>query len=204
MAIYATFFLAEPQEVLGGFPGWKPPLPAPVRRERRNPFTQQLVTIETREPDWQDVERASEVRQHRVVAGQGRYGDYLENRLPPFIRRRPHWAAKGLTDAEIDPSLHTLGITTRLECPIYAPPSAGAVLREFPPESVSKLVASDRREVAQRWAAAMSTPEHTQSASGNRLNDGWTTDDAAQILTPLILLAGGAVPGQKLYLLIEA
>jgi hypothetical protein len=37
MAIYTTFFLADPREVPGGFPGWKPPLPAPVRREFRNP-----------------------------------------------------------------------------------------------------------------------------------------------------------------------
>ena len=56
MAIYTTFFLAAPEKVVGGFPGWKPPLPAPVRREFLNPLTKQLVVIETRKPEWPDEE----------------------------------------------------------------------------------------------------------------------------------------------------
>jgi cysteine-rich repeat protein len=52
MAIYTTFFLCRPEELPGGFPGWQPPLATPVRRELRNPFTGQVVVVESREPQW--------------------------------------------------------------------------------------------------------------------------------------------------------
>jgi hypothetical protein len=205
MAIYTTFFLADPREVPGGFPGWKPPLPAPVRREFRNPFTKQVVTIETREPEWPDEsDVGAAVPQYRAASIQGRYEDYLEGRLPPFVRQRPHWAAKGLTDVELEPLLRAVGAGAELQSPLYAPPSSGAALLAFPPEFIPKLSACDELQVATRWAAAMSTPEHTHSASGHRLNDGWTTDEAAQILVPIVSLARQAAPRQRMYLLIEA
>src|SRR4051794_14044859 len=61
MAIYTTFFLARPDELGSGFPGWKLPLPAPVRREFRNWFTKQIVTVETREPEWPEEEQQNEM-----------------------------------------------------------------------------------------------------------------------------------------------
>ena len=52
MAVYTTFFLCRPEELPGGFPVWRPPLAAPVRREFRNPLTGQVQVVETREPEW--------------------------------------------------------------------------------------------------------------------------------------------------------
>src|SRR5262249_44810119 len=52
MAIYTTFFLCKPEELPGGFPGWRLPLAKPVRREFRNPFTGELSVVETHDPDW--------------------------------------------------------------------------------------------------------------------------------------------------------
>ncbi|MDB5330799.1 MAG: hypothetical protein JWP03_1950 [Phycisphaerales bacterium] len=204
MAVYTTLFLAKSIELLSGFPGLKPPLPTPTRRQFRNPFTKQLVTIETREPDWLDDDGGSVIPQYRALSLQGRHEDYLEGRLPPFVRERQHWAAKGLTAVEFEPLLKAIDVGAELVSPIYAPPSSGAVLREFPPDFISKLIGSSRSEIARRWAAEMSSPEHTHSVAGTRLNNGWTTDQAAQILTPLASLAGKATPGQAMYLLIEA
>lgn len=79
-----------------------------------------------------------------------------------------------------------------------------AVLREFPPEFVSKLIESDHSEIARQWAAAMSTSEFTHSVTGAKLNDGWTRDQALQILIPIVAVARKASPGESMYLLIEA
>jgi hypothetical protein len=204
MAIYTTFFLAKPDDLLSGFPGWKPPLPAPVRREIRNPFTGELLTIDTREPEWPEEKEESAGLQYRSVAIQGSYEDYLEGRLPPFVRESQHWAAKGLTDTELEPLLNAIGVSANLESPIYAPNSSGAALREFPSDFVSKSLANPPDELARRWAAAMSAPEHTHSVTGEKLSDGWTTDEASQILTAILSLALKARRDQRMYLLIEA
>src|SRR5687768_15677660 len=132
MAIYTTFFVAWPGDLPAGFPGWKLPLTVPVRREFRNPFTKELVSVDTREPDWPAEEEPVAMPQHRAVVTQGRYEDYFENRLPPFVRAREHWAAKGLSDIEIEPLLRAVRVDIELHSPIYAPPSSGAVLKEFP------------------------------------------------------------------------
>jgi hypothetical protein len=204
MAIYTTFFIADPKDVLGGFPGWKLPLAAPVRREFRNPFTKQVVTIETREPEWADEVEGDTLPTFAAAAVEGRYEDYLEGRLPPFVRERHHWAAKGLTEIEVEPLLCAVGAGSELKSPIYAPPSSGAVLLEFPSAFIAAVCSSDRVEVATRWAAAMSTPEHTHSVTGKRLNDGWTSEQAAQILTAIVSLANKAAAEERMYLLIEA
>jgi hypothetical protein len=62
----------------------------------------------------------------------------------------------------------------------------------------------DQQNVAQQWAAAMSTPEHTHSVSGHKLSDGWTPGDALEILRPLADLSKKATAGQQMYLLTEA
>lgn len=48
MAIYTTIFLCKPQQLAAGFPGWLPPLPTPVKRQIKSPFTGQTAIIETR------------------------------------------------------------------------------------------------------------------------------------------------------------
>src|SRR5262249_9736786 len=178
--------LCKPEELPGGFPGWRLPLAKPVRREFRNPFTGELSVVETHDPDW--PEDAPEVlgREYQVVEIEGSYEDYLESRLPPFVRACPHWAAKGLTEVELYPLLKTAGVAGSMECPIYSPPSSSAFVKQLPPEFLAKLGSLDQNALATRWAAAMSTPEHTHSVSGVKLSDGWTAIEALEILQPLV------------------
>lgn len=207
VAIYTTFFLCGPQQLASGFPGWLPPLPKPVKRQFNNPFTGETTTVETREPEWPESEDAEMMdREYQVVPIEGNYEDYLEGRLPQFVQQQAHWAAKGLTEIELTPLAEALGVEAKFECPLYGPPSSGAVLQELPSELVPKLGSLDHgglRLVAKKWAAIMSTPEFTHSASGRRLNDGWALSDAIEILQPLVDLARQAA-GQRMYLLIEA
>lgn len=204
MAIYATFFLCNPGELLGGFPGWRLPLAKPVRRKSHNPFTGQESIIETREPEWPEEAGDEAGQGYQVVAIKGRYEDYLEGRLPPFVRSCPHWAATGLTGVELGPLCEVAGVGSEFECPIYGPPSSGAVVQQLPPGLLAKLAALDLKAVAKLWAAAMSTPKHTHSVSGVKLSDGWSAADASAILKPLVALARQATAGQHLYLLTEA
>ena len=75
MAVYTTFFLCKPKDLLGGFPGWKPPRARPVRREVRHPFTGETVVTQSREPDWPDDADDVEAPAPHVVSIMGRYED---------------------------------------------------------------------------------------------------------------------------------
>jgi hypothetical protein len=79
MAIYSTFFVAAPEALLAGFPGWKLPLDKPVQREVTNFFgTKQF--IQTREPLWEDIVPGEELEPEFVVEEiKGDYAEYLEN-----------------------------------------------------------------------------------------------------------------------------
>src|SRR4051794_24414788 len=110
MATYTTFFLASADELATGFPSWKAPLPVPVERSMRNPFTGKTTTIMTSEPEWTDEAEPIVPPQKTVVAIEGDYGDYLESRLPAFVRARAHWATKGLTELELGPLLMAAGL----------------------------------------------------------------------------------------------
>jgi hypothetical protein len=204
MAIYSTFFLCKPKELAKGFPGWRLPLAKPIRREIRNPFTGEWTVIETRVPEWPEDASEQPEREYQVAVILGRYEDYLEGRLPPFVRGCPHWAAKGLTVVELVPLLEAVGVSTALECPLYAPPSSGASIDQFPSEFLARLDCIDQAAVAKRWAEAMSTPEHTHSVTGRKLSEGWTTQEALDLLQSLVALAARATKGQQLYLLTEA
>jgi len=205
--MYTTFFVCKPQELAEGFPGWRLPLPQPVRREFKNPFTGKVSTIETREPEWQDEGDQAFDRDYQAVAIEGSYEDYLERRLPPFVHTLPHWAAKSLTEVELSPLAQAVGVAPRFECPLYGPPASGAVLQELSPDMLSKLALLDERGVdaaAEKWAATMSTPEYTRSMTGSNIKDGWTASEAMEILRPIVALARQAGAGQRMYLLIEA
>jgi hypothetical protein len=208
VAIYTTFFVCDPEQLAAGFPGWRPPLRKPVKRTFKNPFTGEMTTVETREPEWPNDEDSELMdREFQVVAVEGDYADYLEGRLPPCIRRQPHWAAKGLTEVELSPLAQAMGVEGKFECPLYGPPSSGAVLQEVPPELLAKLASLDAKALnalAGKWAAARSTREHTHSVTGVKLNDGWSKSDALEILQPIVALAQKAAAGQCMYLLIEA
>src|SRR5262245_1209607 len=104
MAIYTTFFLCHPNELLPSFPGWKEPLAVPVKRTRMNPFTREQVTVVTREPEWNEVGSSElQVPEFEVVSIEGSYARYLEQRIPRSIQLRPHWCAKNLTSIELAP-----------------------------------------------------------------------------------------------------
>ena len=200
MAIYTTLFLCQPSELPGGFPGWRGPLAQPIRREVRNPFTGKVVVIETREPEWPADAGPEQGKGPQVVAIKGSYKTYLERRLPPFVRQCPHWAAKGLTEEELDPLVEAVGVTGAFECALYSPPSSGGVLQQFPPGvlgRLSQLSPPQMEEVATRWAAIMSDPDHIVPG------EGWSPADAMGILKPLVELARKATGDQQLYLLIE-
>ena len=204
MAIYTTLFLCEPEKLLAGFPEWKPALAQPVRREVRNPFTGEEMIIESRNPDWPEEEEEVSMPQFQAVEINMPYEQYLEARLPDFVRQFPHWASKGLTCVEFNPLLQVLGLNAELDMPIYSPPSSGNVVEEFPMEFLSALSAADLAAVSMQWAAAMSTPEHTHSVSGVRLYDDWTATYAHEILNPILGLAReSTTSSQRLYLLTE-
>jgi hypothetical protein len=176
-----------------------------VRREVTNPFTGETSIIETRAPSWPQAEDVP-VREPQVVCIVGDFKDYLEGRLPQFVQSCPHWAAKGLTSAELDPLFEALGMSGSLECALYSPPSSAAVLEQFPRELISKLGELSGRAletIAKRWAVTMSTPEYTHSASGVKLNDGWSPEFAEELLQPIVALARRATSDQQMYLLIE-
>jgi hypothetical protein len=181
----------------------------PIGNKKRPLYTPgETTTIETREPKWsegEDVEATE--RDYQAVAIEGNYEDYLEGRLPAFVRAQPHWCAKGVTEVELKPLCEAVGVEASFDCPLYGPPSLGAGLQTISSGLCAKLSALDKKglkEVAKRWAATMSTPERTHSVSGTKLSDGWTINDAMSILKPIADLAKSAVDGQGLYLLIEA
>jgi hypothetical protein len=208
MAIYSTFFLCRPQDLLDGFPGWRLPLPKPVSRELVHPFTKQLTVIQTREPEWTDDDASESVdRPFKAISIQGRYEDYLEGRISPFIRAHPHWCAKGLTEIELDPLGQIHGLEPALDYALYSRPSSGAVLQQMNVELIATLASFDANEVmaaAKKWAEIMSGPDYTQSVTGKKLSDGWTMKDAMGILQPIIELAKQAGSENGVYLLIEA
>jgi hypothetical protein len=202
VAVYSTFFVAAPEALLSGFPGWKLPLDKPVKREITDFFGER--TIETREPLWEDVAPGEEPEpEYGVVAIEGDYAAYLEARLPAFVRKAPHWCSKGLTNVELDPLGELTDGKPALAEGLFAHPSRSAHLFVFRPSIVDEILKAPQ-QLAQKWAARMSTPEYTHSADGsNRLQDDWSVDDALSILGPLGDLAKKASPGQRLYLLLE-
>jgi hypothetical protein len=188
MAIYTTLFLCKREELLDGFPGWSHPLPEPVRREFENPFTGTVSTMETREPEWPDDAFEAVPPKYQVVAISGSFEDYLENRLPPFVRAKPHWATKGLSEEELGLLAQAVDVEPNFESPLFAPPSSGATLRQLPPELLSQIARLDDRGLelfAEKCAVTMSPSE-------------------AKILRPIVELARRATDGQRMYLLIEA
>lgn len=207
MAIYSTFFISRPDDLPGGFPGWCLPLPGPVWREVKNPFTGEVSRVESRAPLWPEDDDESFERDYVVVTGEGSYEDYLEGRLPEFVRAQPHFAAKNLTaEIELEELAQTLGATSEFKDALFSPPSFGAMLQQLPSDFVSKLAALDPRgleTIAGRWAAVMSTPDHTHTVSGKKISDGWNVSEAQEILEPIVSIARQISADQKMYLLVE-
>ena len=147
MAGYSTLFTAEFECLPEGFPGWMLPLPEPVTRTFVHPLFREEVTVTTREPEWPGFVMEQWVPPHyAVVAIEGDYGAYLEARLPPFVRSRPHWCGKRFTSVELNPliALATEPDIKKLESAMFAHPSLGKALDVFPQGFVSLLAASVR------------------------------------------------------------
>ena len=210
MAIHSTVFLSEPEQLPIEFPGWKPPLSEPVIRRSVNPFTREEITITSRAPGWDDFDPGEiELSEYQVVPVSGDYGTYLEQRLPPFVRSTPHCCTKNLTSIEIEPLVAAAGVTkeSKLTSALYAHPSLGAAIEQFSGIFVDRLRNADDltlRSVAKSWAERMSTPDHTHSASGERLQDDWSVDDALGLVEPIAKLARQCGDRQSMYLLTEA
>lgn len=209
MAIYSTVFLCEPRQLLPAFPGWKLPLAQPVTRTRVNPFTQEGVTVQTTEPEWDDADEiAAPSAPAAVVAVEGDYAAYLESRIPEFVRRQPHWCTKGLTSYEFDPLVEAVTGETeaRLQSALYAHPTIPAGIEQFPNDFVLRLseARSANLEVfADNWASAMSTPDRTHSPTGERVRDDWKARDAHDVLTSIAQLASRQQAEQAMFLLTE-
>ena len=160
MAIYSTFFLCKPQVLQSGFPGWRPPLPEPISRQVKNPFTGEMMTIKTRVPEWPEDAEDDLDKRIGVVVGQGRYEDYLEGRLPQFVRGQSHWCAKNLTQVELDPLGEAAGFPSALDDALYClmrcPAHSGG-----PAVSAHLLVSSDDVHVLPRRFHAGKAPAVT-------------------------------------------
>lgn len=209
MAIYSTIFLCDPQELLSKFPSWKTPLPEPVIRKIKHPFTQEEITINTREPEWDDNDPATlELPEYKAMEIQGDYQDYLEQRIPPTIRSLSHWSSKNLTMVELNPlvAITCNSPEATLESALFAPPPLPTGIERFPEGFPGILKAkgdSELRAIAEGWAATMSTPEHTHSVSGDRIHEDWTVEGAFGILQPIFDLAKQQTGGQAMYMLYE-
>jgi hypothetical protein len=192
-----------------GFPGWKRPLSEPVVRKSIDPFTREEMTITTREPEWDNIDPTTMgLLEYQVVAVDGDYNTYLEQRIPSFIQSRLHWCTKNLTTVELEPLVAIVEDIEeiRLEPALYAHPSIAAGIDQFPNSFVTHLKTADDsslRAVAEKWAAIMSTSEHTHSVGGHRLYSDWTVKDALSILMPIVELARQQTGHQSLYLLME-
>lgn len=207
MATYSTFFVCERQKLSSLFPGWQPPLPEPIVRESKNPFTGQGTRVSTREHDWpEEAVREPRGAPLEPLSIRGSYEEYLEDRFSGPLRDQSHWCSKGLAQVELEPLGRAVNVVPALQAALYSPPLAGALLEELRPELVAKLTAVNDnalREIAKRWAAIMSDREHTHSETGKRALGGWSLEQALEILQPLSTLARKASSEQRLYLLIE-
>lgn len=209
MAIYTTFFLCEQLELQPAFPGWKLPLAKPTIRVTKNPFTGEQITIESRAPAWDDVDPDELPSQEMsVVAIQGDYAAYLENRIPPFVRSKPHWCAKSLTSVELEPLIFAaVSDDGVVETALYARPGLGAGIERLPDEFTNCLKHADEialNKIAEKWAAEMSTPDCTHSVGGTRVQDDMTVGEAMSVISRLAELAKKHEKLQSMYLLTEA
>ncbi len=207
MSAYSTFFVCTPDELTAGFPEWRPPLQAPVRRQFVDPWTKEVVTVETVEPEWPDEASAQPfVPTFDVMPMQGNYQDYLEGRLPPVVRDRPHWCSKGLTQIQLDPLGEACGLGRVLKSALFCQPDLSSQLLQLHAglvEILSSIEGRTLKKCAKRWAKLMSHRNHTHSMTGVRMREGWKRDHAMAILNPLQELAIRCDNGKAVYLLIE-
>jgi hypothetical protein len=140
------FFLASMQELRAACPGWKDPLPQPVKRQSVNPFTRQPMEFMSCAPDEAEpfdpgaAERANLTGLHRVDL-------------------------KGLGTAEMEelvrvvlegPEQHAANV---YDTPLYGPPGdSDEVIFRMPTALIDRLARMDDTAVAdylERWNEAV-------------------------------------------------
>lgn len=210
MAIYSTFFLCSYSELCLTFRGWVPPLEKPVSRVVVNPFTRKKMTIETREPNWDEieVELSHLSSDHRIVVGiSGDYSNYLEERRQACIQGKSHWSSKNLTSVELEPLISSVVDDEKLEVALYAPPDLSVMLYKIPDSFVKSLCSTDLKNlnlIAHRWSDNLSSPSFTYSTGDESLMPDFSSSDALNILESIIELARNIEHSQSMYVLIEA
>ena len=169
MAIYSTLFVATDADLDKFFPGWRAPLPRPVRAETRNPFTGEPLVYEQWDPGFQGKapRRPSLLERHGrkvlepLVAPEGEDEDYqvwLEDGAPELLRTFPHVAAKGVTGVELSAVAEVLvGRTVPparfVDCP-DGEGSAAALAAEAVP-LLAGLGDKQLRPTAKKWRTAL-------------------------------------------------
>jgi hypothetical protein len=202
MAVYTTVLAATASELDSAFPGWRKPLPKPVKKTRINPFTKKPQTYESWEPEdvvSDDLNKPGP----GVVQIHGDYQTYLRERLPARLKTLPMLAAKGVLSTHVEQLLAAVaGRAEERLLPAMFPPggsaATGKTLDVFPAwgiEALAELVDD----------ALPSIGEQLATAEGWFADEGWTPRDCSSLLGELRRMALNAREGQRsLYLLTEA
>lgn len=210
MAIYTTYFVCDPEALREGFPAWKPPLAEPLARVSVNPFTGERTTVTTDVPEWDDDDDVeSSVPSYQATAITGDYGEYLEQRIPSFVRSQPHACLKGLTTVELQALIAVAtgdSSDAPLLMPLHAHPAANACLESVPDLLTKKLRDGDEpalRRIATDWAGLMSTLDYTHNLDGDRVQNDWAIDDAILTVGEIAAVAKKGSDTACMYLLTE-
>jgi hypothetical protein len=201
MAVYTTFFAAQPSDLAGAFPGWRQPLPSPVKRTRVNPFTKKPQTYDSWEPE--DIEPGpARAANPRVVPIRDDYQTYLRERLPAAMRTWPQLPTKGVLSPHVEQLLAVVGGRAEERVvPALFPPggsASGTTLDVLPAWAIEAL-ASVRSE------AVRSLGQQLATAEGWFADESWAREDCAGLIESLNTLALKARDGaRRLYLLTEA
>jgi hypothetical protein len=206
MAVYTTFFAATASELEAAFPGWKKPLPAPVKRTTINPFTRTPQTYDSWEPDEvliQPSAAPSTPPAPRVVAMQGDYQSYLRQRLPAGLHGLPLFPAKGVLSPHVEQLL--AAVAGRAEehlkpalFPLGGSRATGKTLDVLPAWGAEALAGLDH-------TASSGIGDRLATAEGWFADDGWGAADCARLIGDLRDIALKARETRRsVYLLTEA
>lgn len=144
MEVVCEWFIATAEDVRKAFPNWRQPLPAPVHRQLRNPFTGDLIFNSDGSP-------------------------LMTNSYLPEFRSGPPPECPALANFhsvnlwplgafEVTDLAEAIGVRPPVEAldALFAEPSSGWSLHQLPALLLGALVQSqdDTETVAQRWAHA--------------------------------------------------
>jgi hypothetical protein len=177
MASYTTFFVAMPDEVVGGFPIWRPPsddLQVEIAR----------------------ITKLAKRRSRKLP----KYKTYVESWLPAFIRARPHLCVARLDLQQVYNLGAAIGSDNYFDSALCHPDSDDVMLQRFPPSQRLKLAAADEKalsKLAREWMAKdnFGKDESIQAPGFSE----FTSADALNVLRRIANLAWTATDGQEMY-----